>query len=172
MWNADGTCVFLDSQGCSVHEDRPLVCRLYPLGRHVRNTLEDSFSEIEPDPQCRGAYGNRGTIRDYLKSQNARPFMEAADKYLSLFWKLYDVLQQDAVEPAKHNAIVNVFMGSSIATAEGYDILKDVDTAVAEYCKKSAIPFPKDIEKKISIHIRALEAWACNSTGGDDEEAK
>jgi Fe-S-cluster containining protein len=28
-----GTCVFLGGDGCTVHPDRPLVCRLYPLGR-------------------------------------------------------------------------------------------------------------------------------------------
>ncbi len=43
-WDEKGYCVFLDSQGCSVHEDRPLVCRLYPLARHVNNNLDESFS--------------------------------------------------------------------------------------------------------------------------------
>jgi len=170
IWDAKGTCVFLDSQGCKVHEDRPLVCRLYPLGRHVLDTLEESFSEIEPDPECQGVYGNDGKIRDYLESQNARPFMEAADRYLSLFWKLYDVLQKDAVEPVNRNAVVNVFMGSSIAAAERYDILKNVDTAVAEYCKKTNMPYPKDMEEKISIHIQAIETWAYNSKGGKNDE--
>lgn len=171
-WDADGTCVFLDSQGCSVHEDRPLVCRLYPLGRHVLSTLEETLSEIEPDPECKGIYGHDGTIDDYLESQNARPFMAAADRYLSLFWKLYEVLQKNAAEPENRIAVVNVFMGSIEAAAEPYDILKDVDTAVAEYCKKATVPFPKDMEEKISLHIRAIEAWASNSTGGNDEEAR
>ena len=171
-WDAEGTCVFLDSQGCSVHEDRPLVCRLYPLGRHVRNTMEESLSEIEPDPECQGIYGKDGKIRDYLESQGALPFMAAADRYLSLFWKLYDVLQKDAIEPANRIAVVNVFTGSSATAAEQYDILKDVDTAVTEYCKKTNSPFPNDIEEKISIHIRAIEAWANSSTGGEYEKAK
>ena len=29
----DDACVFLGRGGCTVHGDRPLVCRLYPLGR-------------------------------------------------------------------------------------------------------------------------------------------
>ena len=33
-----GACVFLTGQGCGVHADRPLVCRLYPLGRRGRRT--------------------------------------------------------------------------------------------------------------------------------------
>ena len=28
-------CIFLNQQGCSVHPDRPLACRLYPLARWV-----------------------------------------------------------------------------------------------------------------------------------------
>ena len=98
--------------------------------------------------------------------------MAAADRYLSLFWKLYEVLQKNAVEPENRIAVVNVFMGSSTGAAERYDILKDVDTAVAEYCKKADVPVPNDMEEKISLHIRAIEAWANNSTGGKDEKAR
>src|SRR5215468_5694658 len=30
-----GACISLGAAGCTVYADRPLVCRLYPLGRHV-----------------------------------------------------------------------------------------------------------------------------------------
>lgn len=171
-WDERGNCVFLNAQGCSVHEDRPLVCRLYPLGRHVLHTLEESFSEIEPDPQCQGIYGEESKVGDYLESQEARSFMEAADRYLRLFWILYDVLQKSAVEPVTHRAVVNVFTGDAIDAAERYDIMKDVDTAVSEYCKKESIPFPEDLEERISTHIQAIEAWAKHARGGDGEKAK
>lgn len=29
----DGSCIFLDSRGYGLHPDRPLVCRLFPLGQ-------------------------------------------------------------------------------------------------------------------------------------------
>src|SRR5215470_9862277 len=41
-----GACVFLGSEGCTVHPDRPLVCRLYPLGRHVSADGSEAFSRI------------------------------------------------------------------------------------------------------------------------------
>lgn len=43
-WNEDGTCVFLGPQRCGVHPDRPLVCRLYPLGRNLNGMGEEGFS--------------------------------------------------------------------------------------------------------------------------------
>ena len=171
-WEEDGTCVFLDAQGCSVHPDRPLVCRLYPLGRHVFLSGAESFSEIEPDRECKGAYGVDGRIVDYLNSQDARPFMEAADRYLNLFWRLYQVLERQAVEANKQDAIVNVFQKFATDDGAGDLGLIDVDAIVASYCNKAGIPFPKDINEKISIHIQAVEAWANHSRRIGKHETK
>jgi Fe-S-cluster containining protein len=55
----EGACVFLDAQGCSVHEDRPLVCRLYPLGRHLDGSDIETFSEVEPEPGARALHRRR-----------------------------------------------------------------------------------------------------------------
>ncbi|MBN1548895.1 MAG: YkgJ family cysteine cluster protein [Syntrophaceae bacterium] len=160
-FNEEGACVFLDDEGCSVHPDRPLVCRLYPLGRHVLPNLEETFSEIEPDTTCRGLYRtDGGLIADYLEEQQALPFMAAADRYLRLFWELYEVLQRNAVAESNRNAIVHVFLGESGDEAVRYDILKDVDEAVAQYCSKMKLSVPQDLEEKTLIHIRAIEAWA------------
>lgn len=170
-WDAEGRCIFLDSQGCAVHRDRPLVCRLYPLGRHVTHALQESYSEFEPDPECQGVYGTDGQIGDYLESQNAYPFMEAADKYLQLFWKLCNILQNSAADPINDNLATTAHTGPYFSVAAPYDILKDVDGTVADFCKKEKVALPKDIEDQISIHIRAIEVWACHSRkGGQDEE--
>src|SRR5262245_22789218 len=45
----DGTCVFLGPRGCEVHRDRPLVCRLYPLGRIVRSDGSEHFIRCQGD---------------------------------------------------------------------------------------------------------------------------
>jgi Fe-S-cluster containining protein len=154
----DGTCVFLDSKGCSVHPDRPFVCRLYPLGRHVRSSGEERFSEIEPHQDCKGVYSDNGTITAYLDSQGARPFIEAADKYLELFWKLCLILENEAIEPEKQNAIFSVFQDF----AHGDIGFADVDAIVAAFCEKLSIAVPKSVDDKMLIHIQAIEAWANN----------
>ena len=164
-WDGEGYCVFLDSHGCNVHEDRPLVCRLYPLARHVNNNFDESFSEMETHMECRGVYGDDGRVIDYLESEGAIPFMEAADSYLSLFWHLYELLEKKAARKINHNNAVDSIR-MPMSGSKGYDILKDVDRTVSEYCGDLKIPFPKNLEKRISIHIRAIKAWADNSQGG------
>lgn len=77
----DGTCVFLGPQGCEVHADRPLVCRLYPLAHHVLTDGGEYFTTLEGHPQSQGEFTNRGTVADYLAAQEAMPFMDAADAY-------------------------------------------------------------------------------------------
>ncbi len=43
-------CVFLDAEGrCSIHEDRPGICRIFPLGRVYEN---NSFSYILQIHEC------------------------------------------------------------------------------------------------------------------------
>ena len=83
----DGRCVFLGAAGCSVHADRPLVCRLYPLGRIVGPDSEE-FVDAAPHPETAGTWGTNGTIADYLDQQGALPYMELADAYFGLYLKL------------------------------------------------------------------------------------
>ncbi len=159
-WEENGACVFLDSKGCGVHPDRPLVCRLYPLGRHVLSSGEEKFSEIEPDKDCKGVYSDNGVIKAYLESQGAHPFMEAADKYLDLLWRLYRILEEETAEPEKHNAVAGVFQKHAEGERAGDTGFADVDAIVAAFCEKMSIQFPNNMDDKMSIHIQAVEAWA------------
>lgn len=86
----DGSCVFLGDAGCSVHADRPLVCRLYPLGRIVGPDSEE-FVDAAPHPDTAGVWGTNGTIADYLVQQDALPYMELADAYFGLYLELLQV---------------------------------------------------------------------------------
>ena len=158
-WDEDGTCVFLDTGGCSVHPDRPLVCRLYPLGRHLRSLGEESFSEIEPDPACKGAYGQDREIVDYLREQDALPFMEAADRYLLLFLKLFLLLRGNTEEPAEREAIDGVLRQYSEGQPGENCFPMDVDNSVQDWCRETGLPFPDNLEEKMSFHIMAMEAW-------------
>jgi hypothetical protein len=171
-WEEDGTCVFLDSKGCGVHPDRPLVCRLYPLGRHVFPSGEQKFSEIEPDQGCKGVYSDDRTIAAYLDSQGARPFMEAADKYLDLFWKLCGVLEQEAIEPKKQKAIAGVLQNSGNGKCRVDVGFADVDAIVLAFCEKLAIPVPDNPEDKMLIHVQAVEAWANNIARRQEHETR
>jgi uncharacterized protein len=159
-WEESGACVFLDSKGCSVHPDRPLVCRLYPLGRHVLPSGEECFSEIEPDNGCKGIYSEASTINNYLDAQGARPFMNSADNYLDLFWRLYRILEEEVFESEKENTVASVFHDYAIDQHNRDIGFADVDAIVTAFCEKLSLQVPDTIDEKISIHLQAVEAWA------------
>ncbi|PAY09533.1 hypothetical protein CK489_02700 [Bradyrhizobium sp. UFLA03-84] len=90
----DGNCVFLNEQGCSVHPDRPLACRIYPLARWVSAEGEESFGHLAPHPQTEGVYGNAGTVQDYLDQQVVEPYFRNSDRYGVLYDKMLAILEK------------------------------------------------------------------------------
>jgi Fe-S-cluster containining protein len=171
-WDEESSCVFLTAAGCSVHADRPLVCRLYPLGRHVLASGEEHFSEIEPDQGCTGVYGNDGMIADYLDAQGTRPFMAAADSYLALFWRLFQIMTAETVEPEEKNAVTMLFQECAAGHGLCDNGLADVDAIVATYCEKLDIPMPHTVDDKMLLHIQAVDAWAHAKRGARHEETR
>ncbi len=68
-------CPFVTEKGCSVYEDRPGSCRLYPLARAVARSrqtgeLTEFFALIE-EPHCMGFSVKTGrTIEQWLRTQD------------------------------------------------------------------------------------------------------
>lgn len=157
----DGTCVFLDTGGCSVHADRPLVCRLYPLVRHVDFSGVEKFSQMESEEGCRGIFHESGTIERYLEEQGAFPFMRAADRYLDLLGLLLERLKDPETGPTETETILDTVRVVSDGRSDGYDLSwMDMDRTLAQYCKDHGIPLPVDAEDKMEMHIKAVRSWA------------
>lgn len=152
----DGTCVHLGTGGCSVHPARPLVCRLYPLGRHVDPDRTERFAHIKPHPQTEGEYGTAGTVADYLDTQGAKPFLEAADRYLALFHRLYEWLQSETVAATEATtATLRAHTGAT--TAPPPDLL-DPDQVIRRHFP-GLDPVQMDATAALDRHIDALESW-------------
>lgn len=158
---ADGACVFLGPQGCSVHEARPLVCRIYPLGRHISPQDEETFSELEPHPQTEGCYATAGTVGDYLDAQDAAPYLRAADLYLNLFRKMAELLfaRMEGHAPAERQAIGQRSTRLEDAAPSSLDWL-DIDSAVDRYCRARKLPKPVEPWRLMALHLDALSAWS------------
>lgn len=162
---ADGACVFLTAQGCGVHADRPLVCRIYPLGRHIGPGDEETFSELEPHPETEGSYGTQGTIRGYLESQGAGPYLQAADRYLNLFRAMADLLfeQLGRLEPPQREEV-----GRQWARPEEFTTFEpawlDIDRAVDRYCRERGLAKPAEPERLMELHVEALTTWSNDLT--------
>jgi len=142
------TCVFLTAKGCSVHSDRPLVCRLYPLGRRVAEGGTEEWLHAAPHPQSAGEYSKQGTIADYIAAQGALPFMQAADAYAQ--WV------RDA----------NAYLETAEDAAA--DDLVDMDGAIARHCEETGAAEPADIEQRRLLHMEILYRQI-NQPGGRHE---
>jgi Fe-S-cluster containining protein len=137
-------CSLLGEKGCTVHPDRPLVCRLYPLGRHITEHGEVRFSDVDLQPPPGGVFGQDGTISQYLVSQGAMPFIEAADEYFA--WYCAAVGQLTDVSPSSDDADT-----ASVTT----DLL-DMDQMVSDHCRSLGVPEPEDIEQRKRLHLNLL----------------
>lgn len=154
----DGSCVFLGAAGCGVHPDRPLVCRIYPLGRHISPENEETFSELEPHPQTEGRYGTEGTVGDYLEAQGAEPFLQAADRYLNLFRELADSVAErvERLEAPEREAVRREFVHPDDDSASPAWL--DIDRMVDEYCRERGLAKPAQASRLMELHVKALSA--------------
>jgi Fe-S-cluster containining protein len=142
----EGACVFLGPEGCMVHPDRPLVCRLYPLGRHVSPEGRVWFTDVDLEPPPGGEFGEARTIAAYLDSQGAGPFIAAADAYF--FW--FDAAMERLEAAATRSA-------GDGETGPIEDLL-DLDAVVAQHCRNQGLAEPGDIEARRELHLEILYA--------------
>ena len=154
----DRACIFLTERGCSVHPDRPLACRLYPLARWVGPGGDESFGHLTPHPSTEGRYGTGATVADYLDKQGAAPFFDMGDRYGAIYQRMVDLLESlDPEEldrrPDRWNEV------DETATGLAASPWIDIDRTVAEFCAVNQRPVPDDVEHTVATHLEAIEAW-------------
>lgn len=135
----DDTCIFLGAVGCGVHPDRPLVCRLYPLGRRVRADGSETWIHMERPAECEGELSEAETIADYIAAQGALPYMQAADSYSDWVRRAHALAES----------------GNGTQPDIDDDVL-DMDGAIERWCTARDIPEPQDIEARRLLHLGIL----------------
>ncbi len=116
-----GWCVFFEQgRGCTVHEGRPAVCRLYPLGRTVTRDSGVIFEEAEPHPGTKGRYGVDGTVAGYLEGQGMGPYLEALK-------------------------VIGAFLDDAFAVANRAGVLEQLDAAVFAFWTGEGGPVPYNV---------------------------
>jgi uncharacterized protein len=85
----DQTCPFVGPEGCSVYEDRPGACRIYPLARAAqraplgKETNEKFF--VVKEKHCRGFEEDRlWTVESWMSDQELLPYNEMNDQWLEV----------------------------------------------------------------------------------------
>lgn len=164
----DGACMFLDAGRCAVHADRPLACRVYPLGRWVTASGEETFRELRPHPQTEGRYGRDGTVAQYLERQGVAPYVAAADRLQALFYRLLDALQ--GVLPRRPElraaAEAALLIPADSDGPPGFMEWLDADGVVARYCVDMGRAVPETVEAVLQAYIEAIDTWL-KTTGGE-----
>lgn len=137
----NGACLFLNEEGCNVHANRPLVCRIFPLGRHIRENGDIFYTHGNWKPAPNGDYGDNGIVEDYLIAQGVAQFADFADAYFKFYCRLRDYLtqQQDDNSPPP------------------YEDILDLEAVVAQYCQENSIAPPNDLEGRAKLHIEILD---------------
>lgn len=85
-------CPFVHSGGCLIYEDRPLACRLFPLGRASARPSEDwsphdEFFFLLEAPNCLGlTQGCETTVEQWIESQGLVPYLEMSNRMLGLLF--------------------------------------------------------------------------------------
>ncbi|MGO8821501.1 MAG: YkgJ family cysteine cluster protein [Desulfomonilaceae bacterium] len=83
-------CPFVSKDGCTVYEDRPGACRIYPLGRASsknRSTdLNEEFYFVVRESHCRGFERTKNWIVDeWLSDQDLGQYNRLNDKLMELY---------------------------------------------------------------------------------------
>jgi uncharacterized protein len=154
----DYACIFLNARGCGVHSDRPVVCRIYPLGRWVDSEDRERFGRMEPHPETAGVYGTSTTVADFLDQQGVGPFFEMSERYEAVYQRMLEVLE--SLDPQEFERRTNRRDAvDEIEPGVAASPWLDIDRTVAEFCQANARPVPADIEGTVAVHIEAIEAW-------------
>jgi uncharacterized protein len=153
----NGDCGFLGERGCSVHPDRPLACRLYPLARWVTPEGAESFGHLTPHPKSEGVYGNSRTVQDYLDHQQLEPFFEIGERYGKLYQRMVDLLEnldpRELDRRSERRAAVDELPAGQLAS-----MWIDIDAAVPDAVQVRSLE-RETIEQEIENHIRRIERW-------------
>jgi uncharacterized protein len=83
------SCPFLTPEGCSVYEDRPWACRMYPLGsatsKNKNQALSKEYFFIVREPHCKGFLQSRQlTVRQWFDEQVIAEYSEKNEFFKDL----------------------------------------------------------------------------------------
>lgn len=83
-------CPFVTAQGCSVYEDRPAACRIYPLGRastsHPMDGTRREFYFTVKEDHCKGFEQTKTwKVKEWLQDQGLETYNRMNDLLMELY---------------------------------------------------------------------------------------
>ncbi|MDR3566754.1 MAG: YkgJ family cysteine cluster protein [Syntrophobacteraceae bacterium] len=133
----DKTCPFVGAQGCSIYQDRPWSCRMYPV---FPVSAEEQEFLIEEKLACHGFRGKKtSTVRQWKKDQDLSKFDLMNDAYKKI--TLHDYFQNgNKIDPGMTKLVYNTCYDLDafkrfIFSSRFFDIY-DVDVQTIEAMRK------------------------------------
>jgi len=82
-------CPFVTRQGCSIYEDRPGACRLYPIGRASMLVSETTHARenyfFVREPHCKGFMEDKTwTLEEWISHEGLPTYMDMNDRWLAI----------------------------------------------------------------------------------------
>ncbi len=94
-----GRCILHNDKGCTVYHYRPLVCRLFPLGRVIDRDMNSYFFIPEFPDYCGLGRGGEYTVEEWLKQVDAYPGLDWNERYHCLLMNMdYQKYQRLSLE--------------------------------------------------------------------------
>ena len=152
----DGSCTFLRKakrklQGdksigkCKVHDDKPIVCAIYPLGRMFIAGEEENFGYFQQPLSCGLKSGKEHTLKEWLEKFRVYEWDEASILWAKTIARcamtMKDIKQDSALFEQLITVLLNVFYVA-------YDIEKDYLEQFKSNIEKKEIIF-----KKVEIQL-------------------
>jgi Fe-S-cluster containining protein len=141
-----GACIFLGVGSCTVYHDRPLVCRVFPLGRELLVDGSEHLFLSKGERRPGGEFTRDGTIGNFLEIHGVAPFAKAADEYFYWFCTVADRLDISADDPQL--ALADAAMLAAH--------LVDMDAVIAFTCTTTGKLEPTGIEERKQQHLEFL----------------
>jgi Fe-S-cluster containining protein len=142
----NGNCIFFGEHGCTVHDARPEVCRLYPLGHRISAEGHESFVHLVPHSATQGTYGESGTVAQWLEHQDVDRVRRGCDSYAALFQQLLDSMADKA---GNQEEMIDWMVPPKNFS---FHELLDIDAMLARYSKQ----IPETLDRRVARHQELL----------------
>lgn len=111
---SEGACCLLDGRDCAVHEAKPAVCALYPMGR-VYDAEEGRYTYVQPHGNyCKGSsQGHAMAALQWLSDvKGEEPFYAACEQaYAEAAESFLDITHRRYLERAYYRTVWALFCG-------------------------------------------------------------
>jgi Fe-S-cluster containining protein len=107
--NERKSCFFVGEEGCTIYEDRPWACRMYPIGVASPGAeSEEKFYFIIREDLCEGhGQGTTWSIATWMQDQGVQEYDEAGEEFKEI--TLHPFFQQgEVLKPAQMDMLFMV----------------------------------------------------------------